>query len=112
DNRAILAALAGLEDNIKDEPDLLPQAVKLRLEAYPEVGDFAAARQQLQQHGAVLAKQFDAHTIEDLAVGYIRAGARDKANNDAAQQVALALYELLPAEGDAASRNKLTLARL
>lgn len=112
DDAAIIAALAGVEADAKDQPDLAGQAVKLRLRALERRGDYAEARRELQRNGSALAAQADRATIESLAIAFIRGGARDKTKNDDAQQVALGLYELLPDEGAGASKTKLTLARL
>lgn len=112
DARAILASLSGFEEKYKDESELLPQVVKLRMEACVELGDFKAASAELKAHGRLLVSQLDARALEAMAGGFIRAGARDKSQNDAAQQVALALYELMPIEGDASGRKALTQARL
>src|SRR5205085_101341 len=53
----------------------------------------------------------------DLAVGFVREGARRRNKegdvaNQAAEQVALRLYELLVADSEGSAKTKLTLARL
>ncbi len=115
DPAAIVAALDGFEDRHPDEKELLPQVVKLRLEAMLDGGDFAGALAQVQRHGAVLLETLGAGGVEDLAVSFVRAGARrsgdgDKLANAPAQQVALALYDLVG--GAPGSSTQLTRARL
>ena len=113
---AVVAALAGFEDKYGPQDDLLPQLVRLRLEAYQSLGRFAEAEAVVRKHGAVIAK-FEPAQVEQLAVGFIREGARrsgrgDKAANEAAQQVALRFYETLSAGESTSAKTQLTLARL
>lgn len=115
DPAAIVAALAGFEDSYPEETELLPQVVKLRLDALRELGDFAAARVQVERHGPILLATLEARGVEDLAVAFVREGARrsgagDKQANEPAQQVALALYGLVG--GKAGSSTQLTRAKL
>jgi len=112
----VLAALAGFEDKDGAQDDLLPQVVRLRLEAYQALGRFADAEAEVRKHSDVIAK-LDPAQIEQLAVGFIREGARrsgrgDKAANEAAQQVALRFYETLATDESPSARTQLTLARL
>ena len=114
---AIVEALAGFEKKYPEEPDLLPQVTRLRLAAYQHLGRFADAQAEVRAHGQSLLVSAGPQTIEDVAVGFIREGARrngkgDHAANQAAQQVALRLYELLATDSDGSSKSKLTLARL
>ncbi len=117
DDAAIVAALAGFEKNYPEQNDLLPQVAKLRLAAFQHLGRFADAETEAKAHGEVLLASFGAPAIEELAVGFVRDGARrngkgDAAAYQAAQQVALRLYELLVADSEGAGKAKVTLARL
>lgn len=110
-------ALAGFESAYPDEKDLLPQVVRLRLEADQRRGRFAEAEAEVKAHGAVLVTGIGRQGVEELAVAFIREGARRRAKegdaaNDAAQKVALGLYELLADGSDGNARTALTLARL
>jgi tetratricopeptide (TPR) repeat protein len=114
---AVLAALAGFEKKYPEQKDLLPQVTRLRLAAYQHLGRFAEAEAEVKAHGPLLLASAGGPAIEDLAVGFIREGARrngqgEAAANQAAQQVALHLYELLVSESEGPSKAKLTLARL
>ena len=71
----------------------------------------------MQARGQLLLASAGAPALEEIAVGFIREGARrngkgDAAANQAAQQVALRLYEQLVSERDGNAKSKLTLARL
>jgi tetratricopeptide (TPR) repeat protein len=71
----------------------------------------------VKAHGPLLLASAGGPAIEDLAMGFIREGARrngkgEAAANQAAQQVALHLYELLVSDSEGPSKAKLTLARL
>lgn len=115
DPAAVVAALAGFEESYPEATDLLPQVVKLRLDALRELGDFATAKAQVERHGAILVEALGKGGIEDLAVEFVRAGARRSGEgetqaNAPAQQVALALYDL--AGGAVGSSTHLTRARL
>ncbi|MCK6555299.1 tetratricopeptide repeat protein [Candidatus Binatia bacterium] len=113
----VLRALAGFETSYPEEKDLLPQVVRLRLEADQRLGRFAEAQSEVATHGAVLVGGLGRQGIEELAVGFIREGARRRARegdgvNDAAQKVALGLYELLADGADGSGKTALTMARL
>jgi TolA-binding protein len=114
---AVLATLAGFEKNYPEQKDLLPQVTRLRLAAYQHLGRFAEAEAEVKAHGPLLLASAGGPAIEDLAMGFIREGARrngkgEAAANQAAQQVALHLYELLVSDSEGPSKVKLTLARL
>ena len=117
DDPAIVEALAGFEAKYTDQADLLPQVWRLRLGAYLRLGRFADAATEVKAHGPALLAAIGQPAIEDLAVAFIREGARrngqgDATANRAAEQVALRLYELLPTEGEGVGKTRLTLARL
>jgi TolA-binding protein len=116
-DQAVLDALADFEKKYAEQKDLLPQVVRLRLGAYQHLGRFTDAEQEAQAHGQVLLAGLGAGAIQDLAVSFIRDGARrngagDAVGNSAAQQVALRLYEQLVSDSEGGSKAKLTLARL
>lgn len=116
-DQAIVDALAGFEKKYPEQVDLLPQVARLRLAAYQHLGRFAEAEAEVKARGALVLASAGPQTIEDLAVAFIRDGARrngkgDAAANQAAQQVALRLYELLLSDTEGTSKTKLTLARL
>jgi pentatricopeptide repeat protein len=116
-DEAILAALADFEKKYPDQADLLPQVARLRLAADQHLGRFPAAEAEVKAHGQILLASLGAPAIEDLAVSFIRDGARrngngDAAANQAAQQVALRLYEQLVSDSEGSAKAKLTLARL
>ena len=116
-DQIILDALNGFEKKYPDQKDLLPQVARLRLTAYQRLGRFADAEAEVKAHGALLLANLGAPAIEDLAVGFVRDGARrngkgDAAANQAAQQVALRLYEQLVSDNEGSAKAKLTLARL
>jgi len=116
-DQAILDALNGFEKKYPDQKDLLPQVARLRLTAYQRLGRFADAEAEVKAHGPLLLSNLGAPAIEDLAVGFVRDGARrngkgDAAANQAAQQVALRLYEQLLSDNEGSGKAKLTLARL
>ncbi|MBI3782028.1 MAG: tetratricopeptide repeat protein [Deltaproteobacteria bacterium] len=109
--------LAGFEKKYPEQKDLLPQAVRLRTVAYQSLGRFNDAAADAKAYGALLVQTYGPKEIEDLAVAFVREGAKrngkgDPNANQAAQQVALALYEQLPADGDGKNKKQLTLARL
>jgi len=113
----VLKALAGFETAFPDEKDLLPQVVRLRLEADQRLGRFAEAQAEVKAHGALLVSAVGRLGVEELAVGFIREGAKRRARdgdaaNAAAQKVALGLYEQLADGADGNTKTALTLARL
>jgi len=117
DQAAVYTALEGFEHKYPDQSDLLPQVVRLRLLAEQRLGKFAAAEADVKAHGPLILATLGATGVEDLAVGFIREGARRKntegpAVHKAAEQAALQLYELLVSDGEGAAKTKLTLARL
>jgi len=117
DERRVLAVLTGFETTHPDQQDLLPQVVRLRLTAELHLGRFSEAEAEVKAHGQLLQSTLGTAAIEDLAVGFVREGARRKnaegaAVNQAAEQVALQLYELLVTDSDSSSKRTLTLARL
>jgi len=111
--------LAGLKDYEKVYPnrsELYPAVVKFRLEALEYLDKLPEAQAEWQVHGAALAGVDHREAREQLAQRFVRASARarsrqDEAGAKAAQQVALALFEM-DAGGDADAKQKLTLARL
>jgi TolA-binding protein len=116
DHQAVLAALAGFEDKYGVQEELMPQVVRIRLEMYQALGRFADADAEVKAHAAEIARLEPAQ-VEQLAVGFIREGARrhgrgDTAANEAAQQVALRFYEGLAGEEAPSVKTQLTLARL
>ncbi len=116
-DQGIIDALARFDTLYPDQNDLLPEVVRLRLVAFQHVGSFTDAEAEVRAHGQLLLASAGAPAVEELAVGFIREGARrngqgDAAANHAAQEVALRLYEQLVSESDAGSKTKLTLARL
>jgi len=117
DDQRVLAVLAGFEKAYPEQQDLLPQVVRMRLSAEQHLGRFSEAEAEVKAHGPLLLSTFGAPAIEDLAVGFIRDGARRKsaegaAANQTAEQVALHLYELLATDSDGSAKSRLTLARL
>jgi len=116
-DQAILDALRDFEKKSPEQKDLLPQVARLRLAAYQRTGRYADAEAEVKAHGQLLVASLGAPAIEDLAVGFVRDGARrngkgDAAANQAAQQVALRLYEQLISDNEGSGKAKLTLARL
>jgi hypothetical protein len=115
-HQAVLAAVEGFDDKYGAQDELLPQAVRLRLEAYQALGRFDEAQKQVASHAAAVAR-LGTEEIERLAVGFIREGARrhgrgDANANEAAQRVALQFYEILAGDESGSTKSKLTLARL
>jgi len=113
----VLDALAGFEKKYPDQQELLPQVVRLRLNAEQHLGRFSEAEADVKAHGQLLRSTYGTAAIEDLAVAFVREGARRKSKegaavNQAAEQVALQLYELLVSDSESSSKSKLTLARL
>ena len=112
-----LAALANFEKKYPQHSDLFAQAVRLRLGALQRLGRFADAEAEVRQHGAVLRGDGQGESIETLANGFRKEGVRlkvkgDAARGQAADQVALRLYELVLADSEVNDKTKLTLARL
>jgi len=117
DHAGLIAALDGFEDDFPNHQELIPQMVRMRLEAWRDGGNFEAAVADAESHAALLLADLGAAATEDLAGSFIRAGARsagqgDRAASDHAQRVAAALYAALAAEPGTGARTKLTLARL
>lgn len=117
DHEGIIAALVEFETKYPQQAELLPQVVRLRLEASRDSGGFALALDQAEKFAALLYADLDAVAVEELAGSFIRAGARragegDRAASDTAQRVAAALFAPVVAAGEAGARTKLTLARL
>jgi len=116
-DQAMLDALAGFEKSYPQQTDLVPQVSRLRLIAYQRLGRFSDAQAEVKAHGPALLASYGTKGIEDMAVGFVREGARRRAQegdaaNQAAQQAALELYELLVTDGEGGGKAKLTLARL
>jgi len=88
----------------------------LRMVAYQSLGRFSDAAADAKAYGQLLVQTYGPKEVEDLAVAFVREGAKrngtDPTANQTAQQIALALYEQLPADGDGKSKKQLTLARL
>jgi pentatricopeptide repeat protein len=113
----VLDALAGFEKTHPDQQELLPQVVRLRLTADQRLGRFGDAEAEVSAHGPLLVPAFGTAAVEELAVGFVREGARRKNKegagaNQAAEQVASQLYQLLVTDSDGSNKSKLTLARL
>jgi len=116
-DQAVVNALAGFEKNYAEQKDLLPQVARMRLTAYQHLGRFADAESEVKARGALLVSTLGPPAVEDLAVGFVREGARrngkgETGANQAAQQVALRLYEQLVSDSEGSGKAKLTLARL
>jgi TolA-binding protein len=114
---AVIETLAGFEKTYPEQADLLPQVARLRLATLQRLGRFRDAEAEVQQHGPLLLASYGAPVIEELAVAFVREGAKrngsgDPAANQAAQQVALRLYEQLVSDSEGSAKTKLTLARL
>lgn len=111
-------SVAGLLDDFEKrhpgQAQLYPQVARLRLMADQQLGRFARAETEVRTYGPQLLAEYGHAAIEDMAVGFIRQGARsgDAQANQQAQQVALRLYEVLPADDAASGNSKLTLAKL
>lgn len=117
DHDGIIAALAEFETKYPQQAELLPQVVRMRLEASRDSGAFALALDEAKKHAALLLSELDAVALEEMAGSFIRAGARragdgDRAASDTAQRVAAALFAPVVAAGEAGARTTLTLARL
>ena len=117
DYASIAALLAGFEKNHPDLQEFFPQVTKLRLTALQQLGRFDEAAAEVKANGQLLAANNDAKTLEEMASGFIRAGANRKnagapAAYIAAEQVALGLYELVVNDADTGVKTKLTLAKL
>ena len=113
----VIETLAGFEKKYPEQADLLPQVARLRLATLQRLGRFREAEAEVQQHGPLLLASYGAPAIEELAVAFVREGAKrngsgDAAANQAAQQVALRLYEQLVSDSEGSAKTKLTLARL
>jgi TolA-binding protein len=116
-DETVVSALADFEKKYPDQQDLLPQVARLRVTADQHLGRFADAEAEVKAHGPLLLASLGAPAIEELAVNFVRDGARrngagDPAANQAAQQVALRLYELVVGDSEGSNKTKLTLARL
>jgi tetratricopeptide (TPR) repeat protein len=114
--QAVLDALADFEAKYPDQADLLPQVTKLRMNAYLRLDRFTDAEAEVDRHGPQLLAAVGPKGVDDLAVGFVREGARRRPTdgadaNVAAQRTALRLYELVPAE-DSNAKGTLTKARL
>jgi tetratricopeptide (TPR) repeat protein len=110
--------LADFGQRFPQQTDLLPQAARLRLTGLLQLGKFADAEQVVEQNAEALTKENRADAIEGLAAGYAKAGARRKAEGDAAggesaSRVALGLYQVLDGGGASGDvKRKLAVARL
>ncbi len=116
DAQVVLDLVKDFERRFPESKDLYPQAARLRIVADQALGKFTDAEADVKTYGPALVQNYGTAAIEELAVGFVREGARRNAQdpnaNVQAQQVALRLYEQLPGEGDAATKKSLTLARL
>ena len=113
----VATILADFGQRFPQQPDLLAQAVRLRLGALLQTGNFAAAERAVEQNSAVLAKENRVDAIDGIASAYAKAAARRTAQGDAgaatASRVALALYQIVDtAGGGTAPKQKLTEAHL
>lgn len=110
--------LADFPRRYPDQRDLHAQAVRLRLGALRGLGRFTEAEKETADYFDVLRAEGNRDALEKLAASFVQAGARRKAQGDAAgakaaAQVALRLYQALPAAGGGADdKTKLTLAQL
>ena len=117
-DEVVAKSLADFGQRFPQQQELLPQAVRLRLGALLQLGQFAAAAEAVKQNADALAKEDRPDAIEGLAAGYAKAGTRrkaqgDSAGADAAARVALALYQVLDsAGGRTETKQKLAVARL
>jgi TolA-binding protein len=117
DQAKVVELLKGFETRFPNQKDLFAQALRLRLAALKETGDFAQARREVEAGKSLLQGEAQKEYVDRLASGYVRAAAarRVKGENEAgeaAEQVAIALYELAPDEGGGNARQELTMARL
>ena len=113
----IADALADYPKKYPQQTELVPEAVLLRLGALRRLGRFNDALQEVQAHGAFLAGDGRADTIEEVATSFAKAGAKKKVDDPnaakTANQIALRLYELAaPQDGAPDDKHTLTLARL
>jgi len=117
DYAGVVSRLADFEKAHPDLQDFLPQVVKLRLSAQLQLGRFNDAAAEVKTHGTLLQAHSEPKALEELATAFIRAGANRKntdgpASYAAAEQVALALYELVAGDAETGVKTKLTLAKL
>jgi tetratricopeptide (TPR) repeat protein len=112
------ASLADFAQRFPQQPDLVPQAARLRLGALLQLGKFAEAEQAVQQNADALAKENRRDAVEGLAESYAKAGTRRKSQGDgaaaaSASRVALALYQVLDGAGASGDvKQQLAVARL
>jgi tetratricopeptide (TPR) repeat protein len=110
--------LADFPQRFPQQPDLAPQAARLRLTALLQLGKFGDAEQAVHQNAEALAKENRRDAVEGLAVNYAKAGARrksqgDTAAADSASRVALALYQVLDGASTGGDvKQQLAVARL
>jgi TolA-binding protein len=110
--------LADYATRFPEQRDLLPQAVRLRLDALREVGRFTDAEREMTAHAEALRSEGRVEALEKIATGYQKAAARREADGDAAgakaaTAVAQQLYQVLVTmDGGSNDRSKLVLARL
>lgn len=114
DFAGMVEALAEFEERFPRQTDLLPQVVRLRIEAYRELGDLGAVRSELARFGDDLLATLGPEALEKIAVGLIRQGARSGGGvvNEEAQKAAIEIYRRLAGADGARARVSLTLARL
>ncbi len=114
----VAALLADFARRFPEQRELLPQAVRLRLAALRQLGQFGEAEREVTQHAAALRDDPRRAAIEPLAGSFVKAGAQRKREGDttagqAAERVALQLYEILSeADGGTDDKRQLTVARL
>jgi tetratricopeptide (TPR) repeat protein len=114
----VAASLADFGQRFPQQPELLPQAVRLRLGALLQLGRFTDAEQVVKQHADALAAENRPDAIEGLAASYAKAGTRrqgqgDTAGAESAARVALALYQVVDGTGTSGDmKQQLTVARL
>lgn len=110
--------LADFETHFPAQKELLPQAVRLRLGALRQLGQFAEAEREVTRHAAVLREEGRRDALDGLAASYAKAGARLRAEGksddaQAAQRVALQLYDTLDTgDGPKDDKRQLTRAQL
>jgi tetratricopeptide (TPR) repeat protein len=117
DQAKVAELLEGYETRFPNQADLFPQALRLRLAALRETGDFDRARQEIEARKSLLEGDPQKEHVERLASSFVRAAGARKAKGDekaaqAAEQVAIALYELALEDGSGNARRELTMARL
>lgn len=113
----ILAVLKDYEKIYPNRTELFGPVLKFRLEALEYLDLNTEAAQEWQAHGTALSGPDYQEAREQLAQRFVRASGRAKKRNDeagaqAAQQLAVTLFEMNAGSANADAKKKLTLARL